>query len=291
MAHDAFISYSKDDKETVDAICQALEDNGLRCWYAPRDIPLGADWDASLVEALSASRVMILVWTTHSDQSKQVKREVALALDEIGVTVIPYRTEAIDPSRLRYYLSGIQWFDASTPPPEANLRRLVEQVKIALPIVGQLLVSEEERLKRAETPPQYPLEEEQTNADEEPGLLSEVENLQDAEADALEEAEAAAYRQARLRDEVEALQHAGPKILPPGEAEVLRRATEANAVDYAQEKARHVAKVESLHQAVKTALELAEEGLSANGTDDALAEASHRKTEGQKENAGDEPVR
>lgn len=291
MAHDAFISYAKDDKETVDAICQALEDNGLRCWYAPRDIPIGADWDASLMEALSASRVMILVWTTHSDQSKQVKREVALALDEIGVTVIPYRTEAIDPSKLRYYLSGIQWFDASTPPPEANLRRLVEQVKIALPIVGQLLVSEEERLKRAETPRQYPLEEEQTKADEEPGLLSDVENLQDAEADALEEAEAAAYRQARLRDEVEALQHAGPKILPPGEAEVLRRATEANAVDYAQEKARHVAKVESLHQAVKTALELAEEGLSANGTDDALAEASHRKTEGQKENAGDEPVR
>ena len=290
MAHDAFVSYSKNDIETVDAICKALEENGLSCWYAPRNVPIGADWDASIMEALAASRVMILVWSSHSDQSKQVKREVALALDEIGVTVIPFRIESIEPSKLRYYLSGIQWFDASNPPPEANLKRLVEQVKIAIPIVGQLLVSEEEKIQRSGTAeketapeqategaePQYP-EDEQTNVDEETRLINEVKALQEAEAEALEEAEAAAYRQARLRAEVESLRHAGAAVLPPSEAEVLRRAAEAEAVQYAEDKARLVAKVEVLHQAVETARERAEKRLGKDEDEAETALAAEAK--------------
>lgn len=281
MAHVAFISYSKDDKGTVEAICKTLEENGLDCWYASRNVPVGADWDASIMEALAASRVMILVWSSHSDQSKQVKREVALALDEIGVTVIPFRIESIEPSKLLYYLSGIQWFDASIPPLEANLNRLVEQVKIAIPTVGQLLVSEEEKLKRSQMPEKEPeahlglgpaaetaegqlRQEEQKNPEKESHLLSEVEALQAAEAAALEEAEAAAYRQTRLRAEVENLRRADATVLPPGEAEALRRAAELEAVEYAEKKARLVAKVEFLHQAVENTIQRAEKESGEN---------------------------
>jgi hypothetical protein len=283
MAHVAFISYSKDDKGTVEAICKTLEENALDCWYAPRNVPVGADWDASIMEALAASRVMILVWSSHSDQSKQVKREVALALDEIGVTVIPFRIESIEPSKLLYYLSGIQWFDASTPPLEANLNRLVEQVKIAIPIVGQLLVPEEEKLQRSRMPEKEPeadlgrgpaaesaegqlRQEEQTNPEKETRLLSEVEALQAAEAEALEEAEAAAYRQARLRAEVDNLRRADATVLPPAEAEILRRAAELEAVQYAERKARLLAKVEFLHQTVENTIKRAEKELGENET-------------------------
>lgn len=294
MAHVAFISYSKDDRETVDAICKALEENGLDCWYAPRNIPVGATWDASIMEALAASRVMILVWSSHSDQSRQVKREVALALDQIGVTVIPFRIESIEPSKLLYYLSGIQWFDASTPPLEANLNRLVEQVKIAIPVVGQILVSEEEKLQRSPKPAKEPepengrervaesaeeqhLQEEQTTPEKETHLLSEVEALQAAEAKALEEAEAAAYRQARLRAEVETLRHADARVLPPREAEVLRRAAELEAAQYAETKARLLAKVEFLHQAVETTIKRAEKDLDENKTQAETALAADAK--------------
>lgn len=296
MAHVAFISYSKDDKGTVEAICKTLEENGLDCWYASRNVPVGADWDASIMEALAASRVMILVWSSHSDQSKQVKREVALALDEIGVTVIPFRIESIEPSKLLYYLSGIQWFDASIPPLEANLNRLVEQVKIAIPTVGQLLVSEEEKLKRSQMPEKEPeahlglgpaaetaegqlRQEEQKNPEKESHLLSEVEALQAAEAAALEEAEAAAYRQTRLRAEVENLRRADAIVLPPGEAEALRRAAELEAVEYAEKKARLVAKVEFLHQAVENTIQRAEKELDENAikTETLAADAKNNK--------------
>ncbi len=37
MAHEVFISHSSKDKLTADALCHALEQNGVSCWIAPRD--------------------------------------------------------------------------------------------------------------------------------------------------------------------------------------------------------------------------------------------------------------
>jgi TonB family protein len=132
MAHDVFISYSKKDKAIADAICAALENEDLTCWYAPRDVEVGGDWDASIMEALATSRVMILVWSANSDTSRQVKRELAIALDDLGVSLIPFRTEIIEPSKLRYYLGNIQWLDASAPPLENNLRLLIQKVRASI---------------------------------------------------------------------------------------------------------------------------------------------------------------
>ena len=283
MAHDAFVSYSRANKETVDAICQALEENGLSCWYAPRNVQIGMDWDTSILEALAASRVLILVWSSRSDESRHVKREVALALDEMDVTVIPFRIESIEPSKLRYYLSGIQWLDASIPPPEANLKRLVERVKAAIPIAGQIPASPEEQRQRfrpasvetswahvigakEEQPP--PLEEAQKRTDDQGRWLREAEAIQEAEAAALEKAEAEAYRhaeaKARLRAEIQALERTNTGNLARAEAEGLKQAREEalknlekEAIKHAEAKARLLAEVESLRQAAAGSLKRA----------------------------------
>ena len=226
MFPQAFVSYSSEDKDTVDSICQVLEENAVKCWYAPRNVPIGADWDASIMEALAASNVMVLVWSPHSDQSKQVKREVALALDEMGVTVIPYRIQPIEESKLRFFLSGIQWFDATIQPREVCLERLVQQVKLAIPIKGQIPVTPDEQIRRAasatpeidppsETDPKSNGEiakEEPANVSEETRLLNEIEAIQEDTEETIEEAEAVAHRyneeRARLLAEVEALKQA-----------------------------------------------------------------------------------
>ncbi|HEY8186974.1 MAG TPA: toll/interleukin-1 receptor domain-containing protein [Pyrinomonadaceae bacterium] len=284
MAHHVFVSYSRADKDTVDAICEALEESGLSCWYAPRDVPIGADWDTSIIEALTASRVLILVWSKQSDQSRHVKREVALALDEMEVTVIPFRIESTEPSKLRYYLGGIQWLDASIPPLEANLERLVEQVKVAIPVTGQLLISPEEFLQRSQTavseniPEREPKRdvtgkeskrlEEQTRSGDEGRWLREAEAIQEAEAAALEKAEAEAFRhseaKARLRAEIESLRRTNTGNLSAAEVETLRRAREkalkqleTEAVQHAETKARLLAEVESLREAAQGSLKRA----------------------------------
>jgi len=40
---DVFISYSTEDKAVADAVVSVLENEGIRCWYAPRDIESGTD--------------------------------------------------------------------------------------------------------------------------------------------------------------------------------------------------------------------------------------------------------
>lgn len=125
MAHDVFISYSTKDKVITDAICARLEQSGLRCWYAPRDIEPGADWAGSIVEAVGASRVMVLIFTPHSNASAQVLREVDCAV-AAGVTVIPFRLTDTEPAEsMRYYLSAVHWLDAVDEKLEAAIGELI----------------------------------------------------------------------------------------------------------------------------------------------------------------------
>ena len=76
MAHDVFISYSSKDKPIADGICAHLEGAGIRCWIAPRDISPGEDWPTAIDRAISQSRVMVLVFSAHSNSSEDVSREL-----------------------------------------------------------------------------------------------------------------------------------------------------------------------------------------------------------------------
>ncbi len=214
MAYDAFISYSQEDKAIADSICQALENDGLKCWYAPRDVEIGADWDASIMEALASSSVMILVWSSHSDKSRHVKRELAIALDDVGVSLIPYRTEVIEPSKLRYYLGSIQWLDASSPNPDSNLQLLIRKVRTTIEREAAETLAEKKRLEAAE-PERLPEEkrkaeelerqrlEAQAREREEAEQLAEKQRLEEAERERLA-AEQKAEELERQRLEAEA---------------------------------------------------------------------------------------
>ena len=112
MAHDVFISYSNKDKTTADAICSRMESEGIRCWYAPRDIVPGASWANSIIEAINSTKIMVLVFTDYSNVSSQVLREVSNAVSA-GVTIIPFRlTESEPAGDMQYYLSVVHWLDA-----------------------------------------------------------------------------------------------------------------------------------------------------------------------------------
>src|SRR4051794_16155621 len=61
MAHDAFISYCSRDKPTADAVCTALEGQGIRCWIAPRDVTPSINFSQSIKDAIQSSRLLVLV--------------------------------------------------------------------------------------------------------------------------------------------------------------------------------------------------------------------------------------
>ena len=61
MNHDIFISYSSKQKSIADGVCHYLEENGFKCWMAPRDIPVGSEYGDLIEEAIKTSKVVVLV--------------------------------------------------------------------------------------------------------------------------------------------------------------------------------------------------------------------------------------
>jgi hypothetical protein len=124
MAHDVFVSYSNKDKPVADAVVAGLENNGIRCWVAPRDITPGISWGEAIVSAIEGSRFMVIILSGNSNRSKQVVREVERAVAN-NVIIIPFRIENIDPTgAMAYFLSTEHWLDAITPPLERHIEKL-----------------------------------------------------------------------------------------------------------------------------------------------------------------------
>jgi hypothetical protein len=128
MAHDVFISYSSKDKPVADAVCAGLEGRGIRCWAAPRDILPGSDWGAAIIDAITGSKVMVLIFSGNANASPQIKREVERAVAK-GVKILPFRIEDVPMSKsLEYFISTPHWLDALTQPLEGHIARLAETV-------------------------------------------------------------------------------------------------------------------------------------------------------------------
>jgi hypothetical protein len=132
MAHDLFISYAHEDKPAADAVCAGLEGVGVRCWIAPRDIVPGSEWGGAIIEAINSSRLLVVVFSAHSNGSKQVLREVERAVHR-ELPILPFRIAAIKPSgSMEYFLATPHWLDALTPPLEQHIQSLARNVKVLL---------------------------------------------------------------------------------------------------------------------------------------------------------------
>jgi hypothetical protein len=126
---DIFISYSQPDAEVAFDVVRHLEAEGIPCWIAPRDITPAADWAAEIIDAISAARLMLLVFSAGSNHSAQVRREVERAVHK-QVQILPFRIEDVLPSKsLEYFLSSQHWMDAFPPPREPHYARLCGYLK------------------------------------------------------------------------------------------------------------------------------------------------------------------
>jgi TIR domain len=132
LAHDAFISYSSNDKVVADAACALLESRGIRCWIAPRDVTPGMDWGSEIIDAINGARVMVLVYSSSANESGQIRREVERGVHK-GIPIVPFRIEDVPMSKsLEYFISAQHWLDALTPPLEQHLDYLARTVALLL---------------------------------------------------------------------------------------------------------------------------------------------------------------
>src|SRR3954452_12179462 len=129
MPRDVFISHSAQDKKVSETIYASLEQSGIRCWIAPRDVRAGKSFPGEITRAIQQCKVMLLIFSRHSNSSEQVLREVQLAVDG-HLPIVRLRLEDIPLSDdLRYYLSTPHWLAALTPPLSKHIPPLIVAVK------------------------------------------------------------------------------------------------------------------------------------------------------------------
>jgi len=153
MAHDVFISHSAQNREVADAVCAALEKAAIRCWVAPRDVRPGRSFPGEITRAIQQSKVMLLIFSSHSNNSEQVLREVQLATDA-RLPIIRFRIEDVAlTDDLKYFLSTPHWLDALTPPLSKHITRLELAIK---ELLGQSIEVTGKNVLSGDVPPAAP---------------------------------------------------------------------------------------------------------------------------------------
>ena len=152
--YDVFISYSSQDQKVVEGICGFLEREGYRCFVAYRDIPRGVVWASAITEALDASKMMVVVFSSEFNMSKQTDREIEIA-SENNMPILTYRVvDAKMTGAKKYYLKNLNWIDAF-PHPENSFGRLLDSVmRLIGPskiVADKAALEEVERLSKEET--------------------------------------------------------------------------------------------------------------------------------------------
>jgi predicted ATPase len=89
----------------------------------------GIPYGQQLVDAIEASRVVLLVFSGNSNESRPVLSELELAAHR-GKIILPVRIEDIEPSpSLEFYVRALHWFDAVARPLDGALSELVRAVQ------------------------------------------------------------------------------------------------------------------------------------------------------------------
>ncbi|MEH7349149.1 toll/interleukin-1 receptor domain-containing protein [Gottfriedia acidiceleris] len=128
-----FLSYTTDNSNMMLEIAAYLEDRGIPCWYAPRNILPGDEYDLKIaVDIETKVGTVVVLITEEVAQSKFVPKEIALA-NKYGKKVIPLIIDrAPIPKNLEFRLENIHWVDVSIYENEEEaLDYLVELLELA----------------------------------------------------------------------------------------------------------------------------------------------------------------
>jgi hypothetical protein len=77
-----FISFSNEDETFARRLYTDLQNRGVRCWFAPEDMPVGADISDTLDNTIKASDCVLVILSKSSLSSAWVENEVKKALAE-----------------------------------------------------------------------------------------------------------------------------------------------------------------------------------------------------------------
>lgn len=123
--HDVFISYSTKNSDVADKVCHVLEQNNLKCWYAPRNIASGKIYIDEISDAIKSTKIVVLIYSTFSQESKYVNNEINMAFSHNKPIISFNIVDSLPKDNMEYYLKVSQWLTAY-PNPEDAFETLVK---------------------------------------------------------------------------------------------------------------------------------------------------------------------
>jgi uncharacterized protein YjbI with pentapeptide repeats len=80
--YSCFISYSSKDEEFAKRLYADLQNEGVRCWFAPEDLKIGEKFRVRIDESIRLYDKLLLVLSENSVSSQWVEKEVETALEK-----------------------------------------------------------------------------------------------------------------------------------------------------------------------------------------------------------------
>ena len=115
---DVFISHSSVDSKLAYAMCDYLEEKGVRCWVAPRDVQGGTEYAEAIIMGIRSCKIMVVLFNKNANDSIYVKNEVERAFNYKSI-LIPFKLDQTIPSAtLELFLGSVHSLDATKGNPE-----------------------------------------------------------------------------------------------------------------------------------------------------------------------------
>jgi TolB-like protein len=113
----------------AETVCAALEQAGIRCWVAPRDVMPGTLYADAIVRALNDAKAVVILLTENAVASPHVGKEIERSSSKRR-PLIALRLDAapLTPA-FEYFLSESQWIDAQSAGVAAVMPRLIQALR------------------------------------------------------------------------------------------------------------------------------------------------------------------
>jgi hypothetical protein len=121
--HEIFLSYSRRDSATVQALASALGEKGFSVWVDRSGIEEGDAYDTQIEDAIAQTRVVIVLWSKNSVRSQWVRAEAAYALGKHKL--LPVSIDRTDPPLQFLHIQAIDFADWRGSSEDAAFARLV----------------------------------------------------------------------------------------------------------------------------------------------------------------------
>lgn len=113
--YDTFISHASQDNDEALKLCAFLEQQGLRCWVAPRDVDFSNHYPDEILKGVRNAKSLILLLSEHTEDAQFVAMEVERAV-HYRRRIFTIRLEEVGvPPSLELFLGLPHWIDQWAP--------------------------------------------------------------------------------------------------------------------------------------------------------------------------------